>query len=113
MSGSYGNPNLAKASGFQYLTVNAGSKEVTIPAGITMVDLISAEDCFVVVGRPGETPVASAPGAEKTDDEGMFLPAGLVYTIAIPLGTDENQVKIAAIQVTSGGALYFNYRSVI
>ena len=111
MSGVLGNANLARVAGFQYLTVDGTSDTVEIPAGVQFVDLIAANDCYVVPGRPGETPTAVVPSGEKTDADGFYLPGGVVYSIAVNLGTAEKPIKIAAIQVSTGGALYVNYRS--
>jgi len=109
MSQVAGNDNLAYAKGSQFLTVDGTSDTLTIPAGVYAVDLYAAAACWVTVGAPGATPTAAA-GSEKTTTTSFYLPATLEKTIAIPIGDDTNQVKIAAIQDSAGGNLYVTYR---
>ena len=107
----YGNEILAFGRQMQFLTVDGTSDTVELPAGLEAVDLTCDVAVYVNIGRPGETPVAAAPGAEKTEADGQYLLANQTYSYPLPMSTDAKKVKIAAIQVSSGGTLRINYRA--
>ena len=105
-AGAYGNPNLYFVRGCQYITYAGTSENITIPGGTIAVTLRASSDCWVKIGRPGETPVAAAPGAEKTRAADTFvLRTDERLDVPVPLGTDEKPVKIAVIQDSAGGTL--------
>jgi hypothetical protein len=108
MSGFYGNDNLALVSGCQFLTVDGTSDTVTLPPGTNAVGFFATSACWVMIGDPGLTPVAAAPGAEKTVvSKTFFVPAEtFVAEQQISGDTDEKPIKVAAIQATAGGTLY-------
>ena len=112
MAGNYGNENLAFVQGSQTLTTDGTSDTVTIPAGVHAVDFHATKAVWVKIGEPGSTPVAAAPGAEKTVVQNSFYLADSekITAIPIPLGNDTNQVKIAAIQSTEAGVLTITHR---
>ena len=108
MSGYYGNSNLALVSGSQFLTVDGTSDTVTLPQGTNAVGFFATAACWVMIGNPGETPVAAAPGAEKTVvTKEFYVPAQtFVPEQQISGATDERPIKVAAIQASAGGRLY-------
>jgi hypothetical protein len=113
MSGIYGNDNLAFVGGGQYLTVDGTSDNITLPVNVDAVDLYSTTDVWVLIGDPGETPVAAAPGAEKTSVRSFFLPSGVEKSgVPVPRGSAASLVKIAAIQSSAGGTLHATYRRI-
>lgn len=112
MSGAHGNDNLFYATATQYLTVDGTSDNVTVGVGTKAVSLFATAACWVKIGTPGETPVAAAPGAEKTRSQRtIYLPAETSKDIPIPVGAADAPVKIAAIQATATGTLYIEERN--
>ena len=107
------NENLAYGRNFQSLTIDGDSDTVTLPAGLQAVTLVSDTALYFVVGEPGGTPTASSPSAEKTVTDGQYLPADIPMDFAIPVGSENSKVKIAAVQASAGGTLYVNYRSFV
>lgn len=113
MSGVHGNDNLAWLRGCQFLTIDGTSDSVTLPENIQAVEIYSDVVCWVQISRPGESPTVAAPGAEKTEIEGFFLPATTVYPVPVPDGNAANPIKVTAIQAAGAGTLYVNYRSFV
>lgn len=110
MPGTHGNDNLAFARKNQFLTIDGSSDTVTLPVGLQAVTLFSDVACWINIGDPGKAPVAAAPGAEKTEAAGFFLPATTVLDVPVPATKDDALLKIAGIQADGAGTLYVTYR---
>lgn len=111
MPGTYGNDNLARVVSSQYLSVDGSSDTITLPVGTQAVTLKATAAMWVTIGQPGEDPTAAAPGAEKTVVARTFyLGADSEIDVPVPMSTDAELVKIAAIQDSAGGTLYVYHR---
>jgi hypothetical protein len=106
MPGTYGNDQLYRPDFSAYIDYAGASENVTLPVGTIAVTLYATTKCWIAIGDPGETPVAAAPGAEKTFVKSIFpLNADVFIDVPVPPSTDGALVKIAVIQSSSGGTL--------
>jgi hypothetical protein len=100
---AYGKEELFFVKSSQYLTVDGTSDTVTLPTGTIAVRLHALSNCWVAFGT---APTAVKPGAEKTVTGSFYLPLGTPIILAVPMGTDEAPMKVAAIQDTASAALH-------
>lgn len=105
MSAPYGNGNFPFSNYHQYLTYDGNKASVALDKTTQQVSLIASTDCWVLVGAPGVEPVAVKSSAEKVKSTSFRLHAATTVTIAVPIGTDKNPVKIAAIKDATTGSL--------
>jgi len=105
MSGSLGNDNLNKATAGGWLTVDGTADEVTLPVGTQAVYLSCTEDCWVLIGDPGESPTAVKPSGEKIFGRSHKLLADVQDLFYISSNEDASLVQISAIQDSAPGVL--------
>lgn len=108
---SYGNPNLLKPNGGQFIAyAGTSEKSAALDENTIAVELVATTDCWVLIGAPGDEPAAAKPIAEATRGASIPLRAEVEKTFAIPIGNASAKVKIAVIQDTAGGTLQITER---
>lgn len=100
---AYGNDNVVSYDRCQYLTVDGTSDSVTLSGNAKAITVRATVAVWVKVGRGTQTAVK--PSGEKTAGETFYLPANTDRVLRVS-GNDESPCIVAAIQDTTGGALY-------
>lgn len=110
--GVMGNANLAYLRNYQYVDfTNASEQSAALDKRCVAVDLYATKDCYITIARTNDNPVAAAPGAESTRTKSFRLIEATIFTVAVPLGSDDNPTLIAVIREAADGRLDINERS--
>lgn len=107
----YGNDNLMFIRDCQFITTDGTSDPgVTLDKDTTSIMLYATADAWINIGKG--TPVAAVPSEKTASNGSFFIPTlgNRFIVVAVPVGTDANPVKVAAIQATGAGNVYIYQR---